>query len=241
MFPFPSPLLTVAAAAAGGGGTGVVAQTSVQDFTGASGAVNMPTNSSGDLVIVQIFNVGAGTAATTTPPAGWTLLNSVAGNSNVTNQMVYGRVMDGSEGSTVTFTWNGSTTNRQTNCQAFTIRGQHSGTYVEGATSNSGSNNTVGTNNIACAAVTTTGVNRIVFNFFGMTRGTDNTMTGSADSWTDIWSNSSRTASGLHTDTSASYQVVAAASTPTAETRHKDYASGGAILWDTISLAIIMA
>lgn len=76
-----------------------------------SKTVNLPTVAVGDLLILIYVNNGNGSPSST-PPTGWTLLNS--GNNHAT----YYRSCDGSEGSTVTVT----VTNGAQNSKPIVIR-----------------------------------------------------------------------------------------------------------------------
>lgn len=208
--------------------------------TGASGAVSMPTYASGDVVFVQVFHSNAnGTAATTTAPTGWTLVQNFNSFSNVISHMIYRRVMDGSEGSSVTFTWNGGTTNRATQARAFTVKGANTaGSVTEGATTGSGSLSSGGTANMTSPAITTTGSNRLLLNFVGTIRGVSNTLAESTDSWIDQYLNASFDALGLQS--SLSTMTGGASGIQGTETRHKDYSSGGSMNWNYVSFAVLM-
>lgn len=221
--------------AGGGGGfpVGTLLETSTRP-----GSVPMPSYVAGDVVFVQILKVDAGGhAATTTPPAGWTLVSSLPTFSNTIHQMVYRRVMDGSEGSSVAFDW---VTAGSVNAQAFAVSGVNTGGAITEAvaTNNGTAPGSSGTVNLTAGAVTTAGTNRVILDFFGTGRGTNATLSDAGGAFTSIYTNATSLQS-LNPHTAASKQVAAAAATYTAETRTETDSIGG-IFWNTISFAVIM-
>ena len=72
--------------------------------TGSPLAITAPTGvAAGNLLIATVSLRDA--TATVTPPAGWTLLTSIATSGNTTRQLVYTKVATGAEPANYSFTW----------------------------------------------------------------------------------------------------------------------------------------
>jgi hypothetical protein len=224
--------------AAGGGGGGVTSTGPLLEVTAGSGNLTLPTYAAGDVCFIHLFSVDAGgTPHPTTPPTGWTLVINVNKTSNVISSMVFRRVMDGSEGSTVAMTF---TSGPSKMVRAITVSGADTSGSVTEATASAGGQATgTGTINLVGANVTTTGNNRLLLNFLGTCRGTNNTASGTADAWTDIYQTASSSMS-LNPDIAASSQNAPTTGTYTGETRTKQETSSGDILWAAVSFAVIM-
>ena len=98
--------------------------------------VTLPTYTAGDLVLVQaaLFNAN-GQSNNTLVATGWTQAdNASAGTAGNHRQILMYRIMDGTEGTTVTFSFGGSVTNFiRVAARAGNWRGVSSGTVFDGA------------------------------------------------------------------------------------------------------------
>jgi len=213
------------------------------EITVSSGSVTLPAYSAGDVCFIHLFSVDAGgTAEPTTPPTGWSLVSKVNGpppSSHVVSNMVFRRVMDGTEGTSIAMTFSSGPSKM---VRAITVHGANTGgALTEGVATASGQATGTGTINLVGPNVTTSGANRLLLNFLGTCRGVDDTAAGTADAWTDVYQTPSSTILSLNPDIAASYQNAAGAGTYTGETRTKQQVGSGDILWAALAFAVIMA